>query len=260
MSHEWDAARYHVVSDPQVEWGKAVLSTLDLRGDETVIDAGCGTGRLTALVMERLPRGRVLAVDCSRNMLEAARAELARFGERVRFVEADLADLPEDVKGDAVFSTATFHWVTDHDWLFVSLFRALAPGGRLVAQCGGEGNLDAFLRRTAEEVARRGSPKLDYPAYFAPPGLTSERLSHAGFEEVEAWLTPAPTTFPDAEAYRAFVSTVILPRVLERFADEADRRAIVDALVERASRDQPPLCLDYVRLWMRATRPFARMP
>ncbi len=141
MSRDWDAATYHRISEPQVTWGRRVLDRLPLRGDETVLDAGCGTGRLTAELLERLPRGRVLALDNSPAMLAAAREYLApRFGDRVSFVLADLQELadrplPEPV--DAIFSTAAFHWVLDHPRLFRGLYRALRPGGRLVAQCGG---------------------------------------------------------------------------------------------------------------------------
>ncbi|MBA3328711.1 MAG: methyltransferase domain-containing protein, partial [Solirubrobacterales bacterium] len=117
-----------------------VLHRLDLRGDETVLDAGCGSGRVTRMLLDRLPRGRVIAVDASPDMVGRAREELGP-GADVR--RADLATLrlqtAESV--DAVFSNAVFHWVDDHDALFASLAGALRPGGRLVAQCGGEGNV-----------------------------------------------------------------------------------------------------------------------
>src|SRR5437588_4192796 len=112
---EWDAGAYHRLSNPQVKWGERVLECLPLRGDETVLDAGCGTGRLTAELLERLPRGRVIAMDRSANMVRAARDYLgSRFGDRVTVVEADLAALDMDQAVDAIFSTSTFHWVKDH--------------------------------------------------------------------------------------------------------------------------------------------------
>src|SRR3954470_14044618 len=114
-STEWDAASSHRLSAPQFSWGSQVLDRLRLNGDETVMDAGCGTGRLTAGLLERLPRGRVVAVDLSQNMLEEARAHLVpRFGGQVEFIRADLAALPFDESFDGVFSTAAFHWVPDH--------------------------------------------------------------------------------------------------------------------------------------------------
>src|SRR5438552_1886335 len=140
---EWDAGAYHRVADPQFEWGRRLLATLPLRGDETVIDAGCGTGRLTRLLLERLPSGRMIALDLSHRMLEAARANLEPdFPGRVEYLRLDLLDLDLTDVADLVFSTATFHWVPDHDRLFRNLATALRPGGRLAAQFGGKGNVD----------------------------------------------------------------------------------------------------------------------
>src|SRR5918997_2223212 len=133
---DWDAATYERLSAPIEAMGRDVLSRLELAGDETVLDAGCGTGRVTAALVERLPRGRVIAVDGSPAMVREARKRLP---ESVEVREADLLELelPEPV--DAIVSTATFHWILDHDRLFARLREALVPGGRLVAQCGGAG-------------------------------------------------------------------------------------------------------------------------
>ena len=133
-----------------------------LRGDETVLDAGCGTGRLTAELGELLPRGRVVAIDQSRNMLSAAREFLAPFGGRVELVLADAKALPFRDAFDGIFSTATFHWIKDHDRLFASLFRALRPGGWLCTQCGGAGNTARLLARVSALCATE-----PYAAYFA---------------------------------------------------------------------------------------------
>jgi trans-aconitate methyltransferase len=147
---EWDAASYHRLSAPQFSWGKQVLERLRLNGDEAVMDAGCGTWRLTAGLLERLLRGRVAGVDLSQNMLEEARSHLSpRFGGRVEFIRADLAWLPFDEAFDGVFNTAAFHWVPDHTRLFRSLFESLKPGGWLVAQCGGGPNIARLMRRAS---------------------------------------------------------------------------------------------------------------
>jgi trans-aconitate methyltransferase len=135
---EWNAEAYHRVSNPQFDWGTVVLERLPLDGDETVLDIGCGTGRLTDKLLERLPRGRVIAIDLSANMIQTARDYLRpRHQSRVQLAIADAAALPLDESCDAIFSTATFHWVLDHPQLFRSLGRAMKPGARLVAQCGG---------------------------------------------------------------------------------------------------------------------------
>lgn len=258
-SAEWDADTYHRVADPQVTWGRRVLDRLPLRGDETVLDAGCGTGRLTAELLARLPQGRVLAVDASAEMLRVAREQLVpRFGDRVGFVQADLQTLRLPDHVDAIFSTATFHWVLDHPRLFRHLHDVLVPGGRLVAQCGGGPNLDRLLARVATLAASPPYTPVfvgwSGPWEFADPGDTADRLRAAGFVDIETGLEPAPTTLPDAEAYRTFLTTVILGGHLARLPDDAQRAAFVDALTAQAATDDPPFSLDYWRLNLDAKR------
>src|SRR3954470_19723852 len=135
----WDGAAYDRLSTPMEEMGRAVMDRCELRGDETVLDAGCGSGRLTERLIDRVPDGRVIGVDVSASMIDAARK---RLGADADLRVADLVGL--DLGGetvDVVFSTATFHWIADHDALFASLRAVLRPGGRLVAQCGGAGNI-----------------------------------------------------------------------------------------------------------------------
>src|SRR5262245_24597872 len=134
---EWNADSYHQVSTPQFDWGTAVLEQLALAGNELVLDIGSGTGRLTKEILRRLPHGHVVAVDLSANMLQVAREFLLpQFAGRVHLMLADASRLPVVGVADAIFSTATFHWIRDHAGLFRELYLALKPGGRLIAQCG----------------------------------------------------------------------------------------------------------------------------
>jgi trans-aconitate 2-methyltransferase len=241
----WDADAYHRVSSPQVAMAAAVVERLDLRGDETVLDAGCGSGRVTRLLLERLPRGRVVAVDASPDMVARAREELRGLPADVR--EADVATLllAPGEQVDAVFSNATFHWVPDHDALFAALAAALRPGGRLSAQCGGEGNVSA-VHATALQAAAdcglgfrfAGWPR---PWNFAGPEQTEARLRAAGFDDIECWLQAWPVA-PDEP--RAYLETVCLGPHLERLPDDEHGR-FLDAVMARLG--ERPL-LDYVRL------------
>jgi trans-aconitate 2-methyltransferase len=248
-SRDWNAASYHRVSDPHLEWALEQFERLPLAGDEVLLDAGCGSGRVTAVLAERVPRGRVYAVDVAPSMAAHAREAL---GERATVLCQDLVELalPEPV--DAIFSNATFHWIPDHDALFAALYRALKPGGCLVAQCGGKGNIDRF-RRLADAVAS----ELPFAPFFAgwrgpwtyaSATETTARLERAGFEEVECWLQPKDVT--PADPY-AFVETVCLLRHLDRLPDDL-RAAFVARVLEAAGE---PFVLDYVRLNMTAKRP-----
>jgi len=258
-SGEWNSAVYHRLSAPQVSWGKKVLSRLRLRGDEVVLDAGCGTGRLTAELLEALPRGRVVGVDLSQNMLGSAREHLAQFGTRVSLVACDLQHLPFADGFDVIVSTAVFHWVLDQDRLFQNLRRALVSGGWLEAQCGGGPNL-ARLRRRADALT--ATPKFArFFAGFHEPWLyqdaegAADSLRRAGFVEVETSIEPAPTILDSAEQYTEFVRNIVMRRHLENIPAEDLRAEFMAALTEQAASDDPPFSLDYWRLNLRGRAP-----
>jgi trans-aconitate 2-methyltransferase len=245
----WDAETYDRVSNVQVEWARKVLARLPLTGDETVLDAGCGTGRVTALLLERLPEGHVIGVDSSEAMTEYARAAL---GDGAAILTADLTELELDSPVDAVFSNAVFHWIRDHERLFERLFAVLKPGGRLVAQCGGQGNIESFLSLVDDVAARE-----PFAAHFEgfvrtwwfPGGEeTAARLRRAGFDEVRAWLEPSRVTPEDPAGFlRTVVLGVHLPRLPEELEDP-----FVSEVLARAGE---PLELEYVRLNIEARKP-----
>ena len=259
MTREWNATVYHKVSGPQTSWGQKVLDRLTLQGDEVVLDAGCGSGRLTGELLDRLPHGRIVALDRSWNMLITARANLRpTFGSQAAFVHAALPDVPFQEAFDLVFSTATFHWVRDHSALFRSLYRSLKPGGRLVAQCGGGPNL-AQARRYAEQLMQQPPFAAHYASWtdvweYASPEITADRLASAGFEHVQTSLEPATTGFTSATDYREFVSNVIFHPHLAMLPTDELKLAFLDEVTENAGRGNPPFTLDYWRLNMAGVR------
>ena len=257
VSTEWDATSYHAVAAPQTSWGHAVLARLALDGAERVIDAGCGSGRLTAALLDRLPQGRVLALDQSRNMLEVARTNLRPvYGRRVGFVQAALPLVPVSGWADVVFSTATFHWIRDHSALFANLRVALRPAGRLHAQCGGGPNLaQAHALADAVMALPRFAPYFaGWPGVweFASAETTAVRLREAGFVDIVTEVIAAPTTLATEADYRAFVTTVIYHPHLGRLP-ETLRPGFLDEVTARAAVQSPPFTLDYWRLDMTAT-------
>ena len=266
---DWDAERYHRLSNPQLGWGRRVLERLAPVPGERVLDLGCGTGRLTAELLSSIGEGTIVAVDRSEAMLREATAVKA--GARgphlvgddtpssvVHFVRADGACLPFADAFDAVLSTATFHWIRDHDALFASIYRALVPGGRLVAQCGGGPNLELLLDRAA--ALTRLAPFDRYfdgwsdPWEFANVPTTMGRLHDAAFTAVDVYLEEAPTTLPDRAAFRDFLSCVCIREHLARLP-ETERDLFLDHLADQSAHDDPPFTLDYWRLNIIARKP-----
>jgi trans-aconitate 2-methyltransferase len=247
-TQDWDATTYARVSGPQLEWAAGVIDRLELRGDETVLDGGCGSGGVTELLLERLPRGHVIAVDAAPSMVEHAQRQL---GARATVFKSDLQELVLDEPVDAIFSNAVFHWVPDHELLFRRLHDASRPGARMSVQCGGEGNIERF-HGLAAEVAREG-PYAEHlggwsgPWNFAGAEVTRERLERAGFTDAETWLEPWPVR---PEEPREFIRTVCLRPHLDRLPEHL-RGGFLDAVAERIGAEPE---LDYVRLNIVATR------
>lgn len=266
---DWDAERYHRLSNPQLGWGRRVLERLAPGPGERILDLGCGTGRLTAELFAAIGNGTVVGVDRSATMLTQAAAQNVwhqrphpigddGLPSRVFLVRADGTHLPFADVFDAVLSTATFHWVLDHDLLFASIYRALAPGGRLVAQCGGAGNLAVLLAR-ADALAAR-APFAPYfadwrdPWLFADIPTTMVRLDNAGFRAIDVFLEEAPTTLPDAGTFRDFLSTVCVRHHVAQLPPDL-AGVFLDELTSAAAGDDPAFTLDYWRLNILARKP-----
>lgn len=245
MPREWDAASYDSLPLPHEMWGRRTLARLDLLGDERVLDAGCGTGRDTAALLDLLPHGRVVALDGSGRMLEQLRVRLAGRMDRVEVVQADLGKpLPIEGQVDAVFSVAAFHWVADHATLFTNLAAVLRPGGRLVSDCGGRGNVMAVNAAIAGVLGSQ-------PAVweFAGVAETERRLLDAGFTDLDVRLRPDPARLEPGDQLHEYLTTVVLGSHLDRIP-ASEHETFVQAV---ASRLTEPV-VDYVRLEISATR------
>lgn len=245
---DWDAERYHRLSDPQQSWGLTVLDRLAPVSGERILDIGCGTARLTSGLIARVPSVKAAGLDRSWTMLkEARRRGLPAIG----VVQAEALRLPFAPVFDAVFSTATFHWVHDHRLLFAEIHRVLRPGGRLVSQAGGGPNLARLYERSAilarqPEFAPYFEGWVD-PWTFAGVDETRMRLKDTGFTDIEVWLESTPTTFPDGKAFGEFVSTVCLRHHLARLPSGV-RPEYLARVIDLAKVDDPALTLDYWRL------------
>ncbi|MEP9364731.1 class I SAM-dependent methyltransferase [Nocardioides sp. CN2-186] len=236
-TREWDAASYDALPLPHVGWGLRVLDRMALTGDELVLDAGCGTGRDAAALLERWPDVRVIGLDGSQQMLDQART---RLGDGVTLVRADLtvAPLPVPEPVDAVMSVAAFHWISDHATLFANLHAVMKPGATLTTDCGGLGNVAGVNRALARVTGE------DHDGWeFAGVDDTRSRLSAAGFEVLSVALRPDPFRCEDVEILERYLAFVILGSQLDALP-ESERAGFVTEV--RLAMDQP--VVDYVRL------------
>jgi trans-aconitate 2-methyltransferase len=238
------------VAVPQARWGDDVLARLSVAPASRVLDAGCGPGQVTELLLRRHPDVNVVGLDATESMLNQARLRLAPFAERVQFVLGDLESghLADTLGGqpvDAVFSTGTFHWVLDHRRLFRRLATVLTPGGTLVAQCGGAGSLPT-VRAFLDDL------DVDWRSHnnYAPADETAHHLRAAGFRDVWAWLAPSPVEFAERTALADFLAAgALTPYLADR--PPAEQRTVCDSVAERL--DAP--ILDFVRLNILARGP-----
>ncbi|MEA2025413.1 MAG: methyltransferase domain-containing protein [Chloroflexota bacterium] len=235
----WKGDDYDRISGPHADMGTPALDRLVLDGDERVLDVGCGSGRVTERLLERLPSGSAIALDGSASMLEEAQRRLARFGDRVTYLQADLGTPPLPIEGevDAIMSTATLHWVIDHDALFEGLSGVIRPGGQLSFQCGGEGNAAAMI----EAVHDQGVETRD-SFHMAGVEETTARLEVNGFEDIEAWLQPQTIAFETRADMLDYIVTPYL-RPATGLPDE-DLYRLADGVTDRLG----VLAIDYVRL------------
>jgi trans-aconitate 2-methyltransferase len=269
---DWNAGRYHAISDPQIEWGRRVMRRLAPVSGERILDLGCGTARLTTMLLEIMGEGHVVGLDRSETMLrEAAGRKATRppitplhdasiDPSRISYVRADGAALPFAGAFDAVFSTAALHWMPDHDAVFASVYSALAAGGRFVAQCGGGRNLRTLFERAAalmqEPAFASYFATWREPWEFADVPTTMMRLERAGFTSIDVSITSAPTVLPDKPSYAEFVELICLRPHLA-LLPEAERPKFVEAIADQAASDPEPFTLDYWRLNIAARKPAA---
>jgi len=232
LTHEngkWDAENYHKVSTVQETWAKELLSKRKWKGDEVLIDAGCGSGRVTRLIADILKNGKIYAIDLDQNMIEKAKINLNDY-ENVIFVNADLSsvELPEQV--DVIFSNAVIHWIKDHYKLFSNFWKLLKQSGEILIQCGGKGNLGAvhdILDLTRESSKFKGYfHNWEDPWNFASAEETFSIMERTGFKKIETGLTKKIAKFSSFEEYRLFMKTVVMKPYLSYLPSAYDNQII----------------------------------
>lgn len=232
LVERWDGQDYEQRSSHQREWGSNLIEELALRGDERILDLGCGDGSLTRQLAERVPRGSVLGIDAAPEMLEAARGKC---GANMAVERLDITDLAFEAEFDVVFSNATLHWIHDHAALLQRIHRALRPGGILRAQFGADGNcetLNACLRRQmAAPAFAEALADFRWPWYFPSLAEYEGLLGASPFGEWRAWTENRDRAFPTAGAIVGWIDNPSLIPFMQALPGDL-RKPFRDGVVE----------------------------
>jgi trans-aconitate methyltransferase len=234
MKFEFDGEKYKQASKQQKAWGNKLISELELRGDERILDLGCGDGTLTAELAKRVPDGSVLGIDASESMIETARKDHA--GANLRFELLDIDAMDFESEFDVVFSNATLHWVKDHGRLLANVFRSLNNRGVARFQFAGDGNCSNLIR-----VLREAMSAKQYAAYFCEfdwpwfmPSVEQYRalLDEVAFAEKKVWGENADRYFENTELMTKWIDQPSLVPFLPAVAGK-DKQHFRDVVVER---------------------------
>jgi trans-aconitate 2-methyltransferase len=255
----WNADVYEKIGTPMRQWAQQVIDDLDLKGDETVLDAGCGSGSVTLDLWRKLPNGKIYAVDSSPQMIERLKRTLEeRKIDNIIPMQADLTKLQLNEQVDVVFSNAVFHWIPDDDGLFGSLARATKSGGRLRAQCGGGANIRKLMTCTREIESR--APYNQYlrgraePRKYRSNEQAKQALERNGWRQVRAETFASLVAFEDEDHAVLYLRTIILQPQVAALPENLSDRFLRDVIAEVEARHGKPFVADYVRLDLWATR------
>jgi len=260
--YHWDAREYRTSSSNQKRWALELLSKLDLKSSERVLDIGCGDGEITAAIARRVPRGSAVGIDSSRDMIDLAVTHYPP--ERcpnISFVLKDAREIDFDEEFDAVFSNACLHWVIDHRSVLTGIRRCLKPSGRLLLQMGGKGNavtvleaIDAVLKMPRWACCFRD---FAFPYAFYGPEEYRPWLGDCGFSIRRLELLSKDMVHRTSADFAAWLRTTWLPYT-ER-VPEPLREEFIYEIVAAHARIRPPdadgsVHFTMVRLEVEATK------
>ncbi|XCN74020.1 MAG: methyltransferase domain-containing protein [Candidatus Electrothrix aestuarii] len=240
--YSWDAEDYEQHSSAQQSWARELMKKLDLQGHESVLDIGCGDGKVTAEIAALLPEGEVLGIDSSPDMLYLAREKFSwSTHPNLSFQERDAKDLTCEAEFDVVFSSAALHWVLDHRPVLTGISRALKLGGRILLQMAGKGNAASVIAVLDELLqSEKWQPyftDFTFPYGFYGPELYKAWLSQAGLHPIRVELIPKDMSYPDRTGLEGWVRTTWLPYT-ERVPVE-QRDAFITAIVDKYLEEHP---------------------
>jgi trans-aconitate 2-methyltransferase len=258
-NHSWDAQTYDKVSsNVQLEWGRKLLEKRSWVGNEIVMDAGAGSGNLTKILADKVPNGKIYAVDADSNMIQQAKYNLSGY-KNVQVIHASMEDVNLPTELDVIFSNAALHWVLDQEGIFSHFWRLLKPnGGELLLDYGGHGNLDRMIsiifKLKQSDQFREHFVNWKKSWYFPKPDETEKQLHKLKFGDIQVSLLTQTTIFPDRQSFATFVKTVIMKPILGYVPNDKKREEFLHALLNEFERSGWGWSLDFVRLSVSARK------
>jgi len=238
MVFEFDAEKYKKASAHQRQWGKKLISELDLKGNERILDLGCGDGGITAQLTELVPNGLVVGIDASQSMIESAQKSYK--AENMKFELMDINTIDFEDEFDVIFSNATLHWVKDHNKLLANVYKNLRAGGIVRSNFAADGNCSHFFKVIRQVMAEKKYAEyfsdFDWPWYMPSIGEYEELLEKSSFKEAKVWGENADRFFPDAEAMIKWINQPSIVPFL-KCVDDADKQSFRDIVVERMVKE-----------------------
>jgi trans-aconitate methyltransferase len=258
----WDAETYDKVSDTHEQWARKIILSKIWTGKEIIMDAGCGSGRITKILSEIVPFGKVYAIDNDQNMISKAKDNLKDF-KNVITIKSNLLDIDfykTQSRFNIIFSNAVLHWILDHYKVFKRFYELLVSNGQILIQCGGHGNLQKAIsifdtiKGSAEFTEYFSKWKDQW--YFAKPVDTEKILKEIGYRDVNVYLEDYPVTFKDKSSYATYLKTVVMGPYLKYLPSEKLQDNFLQRIINiKNENNEQTLTLDYKRLNIFATKP-----
>ena len=265
MKYDWDASTYDHISDAQESWGHEIIEYRKWNGNEIVLDAGCGSGRLTRILSSKVPQGKVIAVDSDLSMIRLAKENLAKISN-IEFIKKDISQLELEEKVNVVFSNAVLHWILNHKKVFERLWQILNSGGQLLIQCGGHRDLAktlSILNKVSESKEfnnyfcnNKGEDIWNQTWYFAKKEYTEKILQEIGFRNIQVFLEDKEAKFSNKEEYFLFIKTIVLLPYLKYLPNETLKDKFAKSVIQEIEDNAKELQwkLDFVRLNINAIK------
>ncbi|MGD0784992.1 MAG: methyltransferase domain-containing protein [Sedimentisphaerales bacterium] len=252
MNYKWDAEEYSKNSGNQKRWADGLLKQIDFKGNEIVLDIGCGDGKITALIREKTPRGVVLGIDSSKDMIGLAKGRYDGKYKNMSFKKADACGLGFKNRFDIVFSNASFHWISDHNSLLKCIYQSLRPGGNLFVQMGAKGNFCDIVATGNKLIRRKKWRKyfknFIFPYNFFAASAYRKLLRKYGFKINTIHTFSQYMEYDEKEKFKKSLSTIWMPYMCK--APSGLRGQFLDETVEQYLKDYPPNKNGWIRVKM----------